>query len=126
MMLRLIQQRLDPRLREAPCARIQRLLLAPDDRLGVLVHVEIFFQLGPGEGVELLDAGNGDVVEFVLGTVFVELDVGLAGAEDHAVDFVGGGDGVVMFGVLDDPLEVGVAREVFDGGAGERVAEEGF
>lgn len=43
MMHGLIQQRLNPRLREAPRARIQRLLLAPNDRLGVLVHIQVFF-----------------------------------------------------------------------------------
>ena len=39
MMFRLIQQSLDPRLREAPSPRIQRLFLRPHDRLriGVLV-----------------------------------------------------------------------------------------
>lgn len=43
MMHGLIQQRLNPRLREAPRACIQRLLLAPNDRLGVLVHIQVFF-----------------------------------------------------------------------------------
>ena len=31
-----------------------------------------------------------------------------------------------VFGVFDYPLEVGVACEVFDGGAGDGVTEEGF
>ena len=123
MMFRIIQQRLDPRLREAPRARIQRLLLRPDDRLGVGVLVEVLAELGPGEWVKLLDAGDGGFVEFVLGAVFVEGDVDLAAAEDYAVDFFGWGDVVgLVGGVSDDPLEVGFAGEVFDGRAGEGVA----
>lgn len=58
--------------------------------------------------------------------MFVELDIHLTGAEDDAVNLFGRGDGFVMFRVGEDPLEVGIAGEVFDGGAGERVAEEGF
>ena len=52
----------------------------------------------------------------MLGTVFVEGDVDLAGAEDHTVDLVMGQDGIVVVGgVGDDPLEVRLAGEVFDG-----------
>ena len=52
----------------------------------------------------------------MLGTVFVEGDVYLAGAEDYTVDLVMGQDGIVVVGgVGDDPLEVRFAREVFDG-----------
>ncbi len=63
----------------------------------------------------------------MLGSVLVELDVDLAGAEDDAVDLVRGSDVVgLVGGVRDDPLEVGVAGEVGEGGAGEGVAEQGF
>lgn len=63
----------------------------------------------------------------MLGAVFVEGDVDLAGAQNHAVDLVVGEDGIVIVsGVGDNPLEVGLAGEVFDRGACERVAEEGF
>lgn len=65
MIDRLVQQRLDSRLREAPRARVQRLFLAPHDVLGVRVHVEIFFELGPRERVELLDAGDGCGADFL-------------------------------------------------------------
>lgn len=61
----------------------------------------------------------------MLGAVFVEGDVDLAGAEDYAVDLVMGKDGIVVVsGVGDDPLELRFAGEVFYGGACERVAEE--
>lgn len=63
----------------------------------------------------------------MLGAVFVQGDVDLAGAEDYAVDLVVGEDGfVIVGGIGDDPLEVGVASEVFDGGASEGVAQERF
>ena len=127
MMFRLVQQSLQARLRETPRTRIQRFFLSPDDSLGVGVLVEVLAQLGPGEGVQLFDAGDGGVFEFVLGAMFVEGDVDLAGAEDDAVDFFWRGDFVgFVGGVGDDPLKVGLAGEVFNGGASERVAEEGF
>lgn len=114
MMFRLIQQGLNPRLGKAPPTRIKRFLLAPDDILGIGVHVQVFFELGPGEGVQLLDAGDGDVFVFFGGTVFVQGDVDLAGAEDDTVDVFGLFDSFAVFGVRDDPLEVRVASEVFD------------
>lgn len=127
MVLRLVEERLDAGLGEAPGARVERLLLRPDDGLGVRVHVEVLAELGPGERVELLDAGDGGGGELVFGAVLVQGDVDLAGAEDDAVDLVRGEDGVVFVGrVGDDPLEVRLAGEVFDGGARERMAEEGF
>ena len=59
----------------------------------------------------------------MFGAVFVEGDVDLAGAEDDAVDFFWWGDVAGLVGwVGDDPLEVGVAGEVFDWRAGERMA----
>ena len=123
MMLRLIQQGLDAGLGETPGAGIERLFLAPDDVLGVGVHVEVLPELGPGEGVELLDAGDGRVFVFLVGAVLVQGDVDLAGAEDDALDFFRGGDGLVVFGVGDDPLEVGFAGEVVDRGSCEWMAE---
>ena len=63
----------------------------------------------------------------MLGAVLVEGGVDLARAEDDAVDLVRGKDGrVFVGGVGDDPLEVRLTSEVFDGGTRERVAEEGF
>lgn len=59
MMLCLIQQGLDSRLGEAPCACVEGFFLCPDNSFGVGVGVEVLAQLGPGEGVQLLDAGDG-------------------------------------------------------------------
>jgi hypothetical protein len=127
VMLRLIQQRLDPRLHKTPPPRVQRLLLTPNDRLGVLVLIKVISELCPGEGIELLDARDGDVFATGGFAVFVEGGVDLAGAEDDAVDGVVRVDGAgFVRRVRDDPLEVGVADEVFEVGAGKWVAEEGF
>jgi len=46
-----IEQSLDSRLGEAPCTGIERFLLAPDNSLGVWIHIEVLFQLLPWEGV---------------------------------------------------------------------------
>lgn len=87
MILSLIQQSLYPRLCETPRTSIERLFLRPDDCLGIGVLVEVFFELGPRERIELLNARDGNGVEVMLFAVFVECDVYLTGAEDDAVDF---------------------------------------
>lgn len=59
--------------------------------------------------------------------MFVESCVCLAGAENDAVAFFLGFDVArLVGGVGDDPLEVGIAGEIFDGRASEGVAEERF
>ena len=122
MVVRLIQQRLDPRLGEAPRARVERLLLAPDDVLSVGVGIEVVTQLGPGEGVQLLDARDGDVVDLLVEAVLLQRGVHLSGANNNALDRGRRGDGVIR----DDPAEMRVAGELVDRGAGEGMAEEGF
>lgn len=125
VVLCLVEQRLDTRLGVAPGTRVQRLLLGPDDRLGVGVQVEVLAQLFPGEGVELFDAGDGDVVDVVVGAVLVQGGVDLPRAEDDAVDLVVRLDGAgLVRRVGDNPLELRVAGEFFDAGARQRMAEE--
>ena len=124
-----VQQGLDPRLGEAPGTRVQRLLLRPHHRLGVAVHVQVLLELGPGKGIQLLDAGDGRVLElfWVGGAVLVQGCVDLAGAEDHALDLVGRADGaIVVGGVGDYPLEVRLPSEFIEVGAGKGVAEKRF
>jgi len=59
----------------------------------------------------------------VFSTVFVQSDVDLARAENHAVYFFWCLNVVGFVSrVGDDPLEVRFASEVFDGRAGERMA----
>lgn len=127
VVLRLVEQRLDARLREAPRARVQRLLLRPHDVLGVRVRVQVLLQLLPGEGVQLLDARDGCVFDALVGPVLVQRGVDLARADYDAGDVLGGVDFAGgVGGVRDDPLEVRVAGEVGEVGAGDGVAEEGF
>lgn len=77
--------------------------------------------------MELLDPGDGRVLEPVRFPVLHQRDVGLAGAEDDTLDLLGGGDFAGLVGrVGDDPLEVRLARELADWRPGERVAEEGL
>lgn len=114
VVLRLIQQCLDPRLSEAPCARIEGLFLTPDNVLSVRVHVKVLFQQSPWERVELLDTGDGCVLELPVRAVLVKGDVNLACAENDTLNLVWIFDRLSMFGVRDDPLEVGVASEIFD------------
>lgn len=59
MMFRFVQQRLNPGLCETPRSRIQRFFLRPHDRFRIGIHVQILAELRPGEGVELLDTGDG-------------------------------------------------------------------
>lgn len=128
MIFGLIQQRFNPGLRKTPPACIQRLFLTPYDRLRVWIAVQIIAELLPGERVQLFDTGDGCVLQGgVRSAVFVESGVDLTGAENDAGDVFRGIDFVgVVCRIRDYPLEVGLAGEVFDRGAGERVAEEGF
>ena len=121
-----VQESLDARLSEAPSTGVERLLLGPDDGLGVRVHVEVLLELLPGEGVELLNAGEGNVVDLVVRTVLVESGPDLTRAEDHTVDLLRGLDGTsLMLGIRDDPLELRILPgELLNVGAGERVTQE--
>jgi len=122
MIRRLIQQCLDARLHETPRASIQRFLLTPNDVLGVWVGVEILFQLRPGERIELLNAGDGRILETVGLSVFDESGVDLSCAEDDAVNFIRFNDPLAVFLLGNDPLEIRLFGEVFDVGAGDWVA----
>lgn len=126
MVFGVVEQGFDAGLREGPGAGVEGFFLAPDDGFGVGVLVEVFFELLPGEGVELFDARDGSVFEAVVGAVFVQGGVDLACAEDYALDLLGLVDGFAVLGVGDDPFELGVAGELLDGGTGKGVSEEGL
>jgi hypothetical protein len=115
MVFSVVEQGLDTRLRERPGAGVERLFLAPYYGLGVGVLVEVFFQLLPREGVKLFDARDGCVFDVVVGAVPVESDVDLTCAEDDALDLFGVVDAVSVLGVRDDPLELRVTSEFFNG-----------
>lgn len=80
--------------------------------------------MGPGERVELFDAGDGCVLYFFIGAVLVEGGVDLACAEDDTLNVLWVVDGMAMFWVRDDPSEVRIAGEVLNRRAGNRVAQE--
>jgi hypothetical protein len=127
MMLCLVEQSLDARLRETPGTSVERLFLTPHYRFGVGVRVEVLLQLCPWEWVELLDARDGCFAHTLFGAVFLERNVHLAGTEDYALDLVVGIElAVFVTRIRDDPLEVGVAGELAERGAGEWVTKKSF
>jgi hypothetical protein len=115
MILGLIEECFNARLSERPAASVQGLFLTPNNGLSVGVHVKVFLKLLPGEGVQLLDASDGCVGDLVVGPVFMEGDVDLTGAEDDALDLLRIVDGVAVFWVWDDPLELCVTGKLIDG-----------
>lgn len=106
---------------------VERFFLCLDDGFGVRVLVEVFVELFLGEGVELFDMGDGNVVDFVVGVVFVKIGIDLVRVEDDVVNFFGSFDFVRLVGwVGDDLLELGFVNEFFNVGVGERMMEESF
>jgi hypothetical protein len=107
MVLGLVQQCLDTRLREAPSTSIERLFLSPDDVFGVGIAVQIVADLRPWEWMQLLNASDGGSTVANFSAVFRQSDVDLSRAQNNALDFVVGINivGFVTF-VWDDPLEV--------------------
>ena len=119
-----VQQRLKTRLSEAPGTSVQRLFLGPNDVLGVGVAVEVLLQLSPGEGVQLLNTGDGGVADALGLTVLSEGSVDLTRAQNDALNLLGLLNGGSVSVVRDDPLEVGVIGEGLDVRASNRVTEQ--
>lgn len=121
-----VEQGLNARLSEAPGTSVERLLLSPDDGLGVGVLVKVLLELLPGEGVQLLNAGEGDVVDVVLGTVLVESSPDLTTAENDSVNLLTRLENAsLVLRVGDDPLEASVLpSELLDVAAGQRVSQQ--
>lgn len=126
--LGLVEQSLDAGLGEAPGTGVQRLLLGPDNGLGVLVGVEVLLEQLPGEWVELLDTGNSNVVDVVVGTVLLQGSVDLTSAKNDTVNLLSRLDGAsLMLRVRNDPLELRIrSGEIFNAGARKRVAQQGL
>ncbi len=122
----LVQQSLNSWLGETPCPGIERLFLTPDDRLRIFVSVEVLLQLLPWEGVQLLNTGDGGVLEAIVGTVLVESGVHLTSAKNDSVNFIWLGDGLAMLGVGNDPFELRVAGKFFNWRASNWMSEQGF
>lgn len=120
-----VQHGLDTGLDVRPGTGVERLLLTPDDVLGVGVAVQVLLQLVPREGVQLLDTSDGSVANAIGLTVLDEGGVDLARAHDHTLDLLGSLDGLGLVGrVRDDPLEVRVAGEGVQVRAGNGVTQE--
>lgn len=114
VVLGLVEQSLDAGLHKAPGTGVERLLLGPDDGLRVWVHVEVLLQLLPREGVHLLDAGKGNVVDLVVGTVLVQSTPDLTSAENDAIHLFRGLDSAsLVLRVGDDPLETSILSSEF-------------
>jgi hypothetical protein len=128
VILGLVEQSLDTGLREAPGTSVQRLLLAPDDGLGVGVLVQVLAELLPGEGVELLDTGERDVVDLVVSTVLVQGGVDLSSTQNDTLNLLGLLDvASLMLGISNQGAEASLgAGEVLNVGASERVTQEGL
>ena len=125
VVLRVIEQSLNTRLREAPRASVQGFFLCPDDGLGIGVLVKVLAQLLPREGVELLNPSNGNIVNSLVGTVFGKCRINLTRAEDDAVNLLVGLDGTRLMGRIgNDPAELRVADKLLNVGAGNRVTEK--
>lgn len=127
VVLSLVEQRLDTRLRKCPSTSVQRLLLSPDNGLGIGVAVEILLELLPWERVELLDTGDGHIINLVVGAVLVQRGVNLAGANDDSINFLTCLDvTTLMRWILDDPLELRIANKVLNVGASKGVTQKGL
>lgn len=126
VVLRGVQESLNARLGVRPGTGVQRLLLAPDNVLGVGVAVQVLLQLGPREGVQLLDTDDGSVADAVGLTVLDKGGVDLTRADDHALDLLGGVNGGAVGGVRDDPSEVRVIGEGLNVVARKRVTQQGL
>jgi hypothetical protein len=106
-----VQQCLDTGLDVAPRTGVQRFFLGPDDVASVGVAVEVLLELSPGEGVQLLNTGDGGVADVVGLTVLQEGSVDLTSAHDDALNLLGLVDSGAMSWVRDNPLEVRVISE---------------
>jgi hypothetical protein len=126
VVLSVVEQSLNTGLGEAPSTGVKRLLLAPDNGLGVGVHVEVLLKLLPREGVQLLNASEGNIIDLVLGSVLVKSGPDLTSAENDTLNLVRRLDSPsLMLRVGDDPLEASIlAGELLDVAARERMTEE--
>lgn len=124
VVLRRVQQGLNTGLGVAPGTGVEGLLLGPDDVTGVGVAVQVLLELGPREGVKLLNAGDGSVAKTLGLTVLHKGGVHLARAQDDTLDLLRLVDSRAVGRVGDDPLEVRVASEFLNGRAGNRVTQE--
>lgn len=80
----------------------------------------------PREGVQLLDASEGNIINLVVSTVLVQRSPDLTSAENDAINLLGRLDGAsLVLRVRDDPLETSIlGSELVQARPSERMAEE--
>lgn len=88
VVLGLIEKSLDTRLGKAPSTSVEGLFLRPHNGLGIGVHVEVFLELLPWEGVQLFDTGEGNVVDLVVGAVLLQGSPNLTRTENDTVNLL--------------------------------------
>ena len=113
MVLSGVQQGLNTGLGVRPGTGIQRFLLAPDYILGVGVAIQVFLQLSPREGMQLLNTSDGGVANAVGFAVLNKRGIYLTRAKNDTLNFLRLINGRSVTGVPDDPLEVRVIGELF-------------
>jgi hypothetical protein len=68
----------------------------------------------PGEGVELLNTGDGGVFDAIVSAVLVQGSPDLSRAEDDTINFLRVVDGSAMFRIGNDPFELRVTGELLN------------
>jgi hypothetical protein len=119
-----VEQALNTGLGVRPGTGVEGLLLTPDNVLGVGVAVKVLLQLSPGEGVQLLNTGDGGVADTVGFTVLNEGGVNLTRAENNTFDLLGLVNGGTVTLLGDDPLEVRITAQGLNVGTGNGVTQQ--
>jgi hypothetical protein len=114
MMLGLASGSVDARASVAPRAVIKRLLLAPE-QAGIGILIKVGRDKVIGEGRDLLNAADGDVLNATLLTGLEEGKVNLTRAKNVAFDVFGSDKALVGLG--DVALEVGITNHFIEVGA---------
>lgn len=125
VVLGVVKESLQTGLSVRPRTGVEGLLLGPNDGLSVGVLVEVLTELLPGEGVELLNTSEGDVVDLVVLAVLEEGGIDLTSAENDTLNLLRGLDLTSLVSRIGkDPTEVSVLSELLNVGASDRVTEE--
>jgi hypothetical protein len=102
---------LQSRLHECPSTLVLRLFLYPHD-FSILVLLDLSGDIPEGEGTQLLDSADGDVILAFLGSCILDIVVDLAWAEENLPDFVISHD--ILVHVSNDSLESESLLELLD------------
>src|SRR5947207_4103251 len=105
------ERALDAAVDERPRAHVLGLLLAPH-HLGIGIPRKLRAQAAEGEGIELLDTQNRDVVELAFAALGQKIEIDLARAQDDAADLGWLGE---LVGLRQDAAERGTRTEVGQG-----------